>query len=118
MIQEIADMQLQMKKASENREKENKDFQEVVADQRATRAILQQALDRLGEFYNRKAALLQTGRARAAQRVPGETSAMPEGFGEYKKAGGGGAMAMVQQIMDDSKEYKKAGGGGAMAMVQ
>merc|ERR1719235_1904357 len=60
LIQEIADAQIQMKVASENREKENKDFQETVADQRATQAILQKAVDKLGQFYNRKAALLQT----------------------------------------------------------
>merc|ERR1719428_1351672 len=108
LIQEVADMQLEMKKASENREKENKDYQQVVADQRATRAILQKALDRLGEFYNRKAALLQTGRAKAVQKVPGEASSpMPEGFGEYKKAGGGGAMAMIEEIMSDSKKTEQ-----------
>jgi len=104
LIQEVADMQLEMKKASENREKENKDYQQVVADQRATRAILQKALDRLGEFYNRKQALLQTSQAKVAQRVPGEASSpMPAGFETYQKAGGGGAMAMVQQIIADSK---------------
>jgi len=28
---------------------------------------------------------------------------MPAGFGEYKKSSGGGAMAMIQQIISDSK---------------
>jgi len=101
LIQEIADSQLQMKQASANREKENKDFQEMVADQRATQAILSKAVSKLGEFYNRKAALLQT---KTKNKVPGEASSpMPEGLGEYKKSGGGGAMAMIQQIISDSK---------------
>merc|ERR550514_1685882 len=86
-----------MKMASANREQENKEFRQVAADQQATRAILQKAVDKLGEFYNRKAALRQ-------HKVPGEASSpMPEGFSEYKKAGGGGAMAMIQQIIADSK---------------
>merc|ERR1719331_2256248 len=86
-----------MKSASANREQENKEFQRTVADQQATQKILQKALDKLGEFYNRKAALLQ-------QQVPGEASSpMPEGFSEYKKGSGGGAMAMIQQIITDSK---------------
>merc|ERR1719183_2343021 len=36
LLQEIKDTQIEMKKASENREEENKDFQTTVADQRAT----------------------------------------------------------------------------------
>merc|ERR1719456_604486 len=35
LLQEIKDTQIEMKKASENREQENKDFQTTVADQRA-----------------------------------------------------------------------------------
>merc|ERR1719310_143357 len=38
LMQEISDAQIEMKKASENREKENKEFQQTVADQRATQA--------------------------------------------------------------------------------
>jgi len=97
MILEIADMQKNMRTATANREKENTEFRQAVADQQATQAILQKAVAKLGEFYNRKAALLQ-------QQVPGEASSpMPEGFSEYKKGSGGGAMAMIQQIITDSK---------------
>merc|ERR1719420_2789216 len=68
-------------------------------DQRATQAILQKAVDRLGEFYNKKAALLQ---------VPGEASSpMPEGFSDYKKGNGGGALAMINDIIADSKATEK-----------
>merc|ERR1719428_1887676 len=44
LIQEIADAQKQMKIASENREKENKEYQETIADQRATQAILKKQM--------------------------------------------------------------------------
>merc|ERR1719215_431832 len=37
---EIAEMQVQMKRAGEDREKENKEFQSTVADQRATQRLL------------------------------------------------------------------------------
>merc|ERR1712113_1303398 len=37
---EIAEMQVQLKRAGENREKENKEFQMTVADQRATQKLL------------------------------------------------------------------------------
>jgi len=99
LMQEIKDTQIEMKKASENREAENKEFQTTVADQRATQEILKKAVERLGEFYNKKAAFAQTG-----QPVPGAAVAPPPpGFGEYKKAGGGGAMALIENIIADSK---------------
>merc|ERR1719213_1150017 len=93
----IFDAQIQLKKAGENREAENKDFQTVIGDQRATAEILKRAADRLAEFYNKKAALLQR---RAAQTPPGA-------FKEYKKnAGGcqGGAMFLLESIIKECQE--------------
>merc|ERR1719298_79743 len=54
----ITEMYIQMQRASENRQAENKEFQNTVADQRATQVILLKALDRLNKFYDE--ALLQT----------------------------------------------------------
>merc|ERR1719333_103086 len=55
---EIAEMHVQMKRAGEDREKENKNFQMEVSDQRATQKLLNAALGVLKGFYN-KAALVQ-----------------------------------------------------------
>jgi len=52
---EVAEMQVQMKRAGEDREKENKDFQQTVADQRASQKLLQAALSILEGFYSKKA---------------------------------------------------------------
>merc|ERR550537_1459938 len=54
---EIAEMQVQIKRAGEDREKENKEFQMTVADQRATQKLLTAALNILKGFYE-KAALV------------------------------------------------------------
>merc|ERR1719305_1830699 len=51
---EIAEMQVQLKRAGEDREKENKEFQSVVADQRETQKLLQAALNVLADFYAKK----------------------------------------------------------------
>ena len=48
---EIKEAQVQVKRASEDRELENKEFQQTVADQRATQQILKKALDRLKVVY-------------------------------------------------------------------
>merc|ERR1712137_920808 len=56
---EIAEMQVQMKRAGEDREKENKEFQTTVADQRETQKLLKAALNVLQDFYGKKAAFMQ-----------------------------------------------------------
>merc|ERR1719456_905658 len=64
---EIAEMQVQMKRAGEDREKENKNFQMEIADQRATQKLLSAALGILKGFYE-KAALVQTPTAALVQK--------------------------------------------------
>merc|ERR1712032_953974 len=55
---EVAEMQVQLKRAGEDREKENKEFQMTVADQRETQRLLKAALSVLQDFYAKKAAAL------------------------------------------------------------
>merc|ERR1719313_2499203 len=86
-----------MKRAGEDREKQNKEFQMTVADQRATQKLLAAALNILKGFYAKKAAaLVQT------QQPAGPPP--PPGFEAYKKnAAAGGVMGMIQQIINDAK---------------
>jgi len=93
---EVAEMQVQMKRAGEDREKENKEFQQTVADQRASQKLLQAALNILKGFYEKKAAAL-------LQQEPAGPPP-PPGFKDYKKnAASGGVMGMIQQIINDAK---------------
>merc|ERR1719310_1781148 len=95
---EIGEMQVQMKRAGEDREKENKEFQTTVAEQRATQVLLTKALAVLEGFYGKaKAALLQHKKQPAGPPPP-------PGFKEYKKSSAaGGVMGMIQQIINDAK---------------
>merc|ERR1719310_951 len=96
---EIAEMQVQLKRAGEDREKQNKEFQTTVADQRETQKLLTAALAILGEFYGKaeKAAMLQ-------RRQEPVGPPPPAGFEDYKKsAASGGVMSMLQQILSDAK---------------
>jgi len=88
---EMAEMAVQMKRAGEDREIENKEFQEVVADQRATQKLLIASLNILKGFYE-KAALVQKGKQ------------MPAHFKSYEKSSSsGGLMGMMNDIINDSK---------------
>merc|ERR1712176_572556 len=87
---EIAEMQVQLKRAGEDREKENKEFQMTVADQRATQKLLKAALTVLQDFYGKKAAFMQQHKQEPAGPPP------PPGFEAYKKnAASGGVMKMI-----------------------
>merc|ERR1719265_2132386 len=86
-------------RAGEDREMENKDFQQTVADQRETQALLQKALGVLQAVYAKKESLLQK------QEPAGPPP--PAGFKTYKKAGGaGGVLGMLQQIIAEAKQLE------------
>jgi len=98
---QISEMKVQMKRAGEDREKENHEFQMTVADQRATQKLLQAALEILKGFYDKKnttfdKVLLQKS---SRQSPPPMT-----GFKDYSKnKQAGGVQGMIQTIIDDAK---------------
>merc|ERR1711956_141809 len=95
---EIAEMQVQLKRAGEDREKENKEFQMTVADQRETQKLLTAALNVLSEFYGKKSKVAFVQKQEPAGPPP------PPGFEAYKKnAASGGVMSMIRQIINDAK---------------
>jgi len=97
---EISEMQVQLKRAGEDREKQNKEFQSVVADQRETQKLLQAALGVLKEVYGKKkgTSLVQGARQEPAGPPP------PAGFEGYKKSeASGGVLGLIQQIITDAK---------------
>merc|ERR1719311_1865688 len=98
---EIAEMQTQLKRAGEDREKENADFQTTVSDQRASQQILNKALDVLKAVYAKKEFM----QIRAKQEPAGPPP--PPGFKKYEKSGGaGGVMGMIEQIIRDAKQLE------------
>jgi len=92
---EVANMNKELKEAGEERDSQNKEFQQIAADSVASQALLKKALDVLKGFYEKSAALLQKS---------GGKQAPPPSFKEYKKsAASGGVMGMIQEIIDDTK---------------
>merc|ERR1712223_134939 len=77
---EIAEMQVQLKRAGEDREKQNKEFQMTVADQRETQKLLKAALNVLQDFYAKKAPA-----AAFLQKQEPAGPPPPPGFEGYKK---------------------------------
>jgi len=96
---EIAEAQVNLKGAGETREKMNREFQSVVADQRATQKLLMAALNVLKGFYE-KAALVQ---AKSGGKAPAGPPPPPSFKSYENNAASGGVMGMMQQIIDDAK---------------
>jgi len=92
---EIASTEVEIKKASQQRESENAEFQTVVADQRATQVILNKALTKLKDFYEKgigHVALVQR------QEPPVKFAA------SYTvNAGASPVIGLIEQILEDSK---------------
>merc|ERR1719310_1822181 len=93
----INDANVEMKKAGEVREAENKEFQVTVQDQRATQVILNKALEKLKSFYEKKG-FLQVG------ELEGQT---PPAAKEYKESGGATAVIMmIEGIIKEAKDIE------------
>jgi len=93
---DVVDLSTQLKRAGEDREKENKEFQIVVADQRATAKLLAAALNILKGFYE-KAALVQ-------KTASGIQQAQPASFKKQENnANSGGVMGMMEGIIGEAK---------------
>ena len=99
---EIAELNTELKRAGEDREKQKKEFQQVVADQRASQKLLTAALDILKGFYEKEEALFQQQKGQGPPPPPPSP-----GFKEYKKSGAaGGVMGMIQEIINDAKKME------------
>merc|ERR1719240_2509061 len=100
LTQEIADAkaainqaQLDLQRASQDRQVENLDFQKTIADQTVTIEILHKAMDRLAQFYD-SVELLQRHK-----QTP------PVAQAEYKpNAGAGGVISMIEKLIYDAKD--------------
>jgi len=106
----VAEMQEQMKRASEVREAEAADYQETIQDQRLTQTILQKAIERMRAVY----ALIQgaDGDQPGAPHI--QTSGThtdpgngPARFTKYEKnAGGGRVVNLLESVLEDSKKLE------------
>jgi len=103
--EEIAAMQTEMKRGSEDREAENADYQTAVSDQKVTQMILGKALDRMKETY----AMLQKRARKGAPHTQTsgtdtEPGSGPARFNESKKnAGGAKVIKMIEDVIAESK---------------
>jgi len=88
----IAQLQLELQRASENRKQENIEFQKTVADQAATAEVLKKALDKLATFYD-------------AEFVQVKKQTPPVAQMEYSKnKGASGVMSMIEKLVLDTQD--------------
>jgi len=98
---DIANTQVQMQRASEDRKAENMEFQKIVADQIRTIGALKAAHDKLGEFYFKNSNFLQQGSPADAGVAPS-----PE-FEDYKSNGNSNKiMNLIQKLTGEAGVIK------------
>merc|ERR1719265_2463067 len=92
----IAEAKKEQLAASTDREAENAEYQQVIADQRATQVILKKALDKLAAVYKTQK---RGNSAFLEKQTP------PVQFTPYKQnAGSSPVMGFIEQIIEDSKK--------------
>merc|ERR1740117_1221778 len=96
----IAWAHVELKRASEDRKTENKEYQQVVANQRATVAILTKALDRLKDFYAPKMLLQRSARIQKHKQSQAPPAAGKE---HNNNAASGGVMSTIEMIIQDAE---------------
>jgi len=109
---QVTEMNVQLKRASEDREMANKEFQLTVADQRATQDVLERVLNRLGKVYSApaKKEANATATEEPAEEAFVQAKAKQPEFGAYSKNdSGGGVMSLIQEIMNEAVTLEKEG---------
>jgi len=106
----VAEAKRVIKRASEDRELANKEYQQTVADQNGAVTILNKVLERLQEVYAPEA--LAEKRAAATSTTPAPAflqakQAPPEPYkGGNKKQSSGGVLGLIEMTIADAKRLK------------
>jgi len=114
MQNDVANLEISLKQAGENRKAENQLFQPSVADQRAAVEILHMVLARLKDFYEPGHRELQQQQMRQQQASQVQTGAEEPGKPNapepsklkmnYSKSGGaGGVLQVITMVVEDAK---------------
>jgi len=96
VTKEVAESEVSLKEAGENRKAENALFQTSITDQHATIAILNMALKRLEDFYKPK--LVQV----KSHANPPPKPSGPEATGYSKSSSSGGVLQLLSMIIADA----------------
>jgi len=97
---EVAEMEVNLKQAGEQRKSENVVYQQSISDQRATITILNMAADRLKKFYTPSAGLVQVHLH--SQAAPPKSSS-----NAYEKSSNsGGVMQLLSTIISDAQSVE------------
>jgi len=105
---EVAELETQLERARENRDKEKAEFESTVADQKATQSLLEQALAVIKSRYEAKAEEAMEFVQVHQKGTRGE-QAPPDGFGKYEKSTrhANGAVGLLEHIISDSKRLQQ-----------
>merc|ERR1719443_1267325 len=96
----ISETQVNLKRAGEDRDAEAREFQQTVADQRATQKLLSAAMAVLKGFYEKEHEVHDLHKS-LIQDPAGPPP--PPDFADYSPQPSGGVMGMMAQIIKDAK---------------
>jgi hypothetical protein len=94
---DIAQLTVELQRASENRKQANMDFQKTISEQSATQDVLKAALERLAKFYDSFAQVHSKAMVKQQQTRPVAQAT-------YEKSqGASGVMSMIEKLIYEAK---------------
>merc|ERR1719324_1517918 len=103
---DISETQVNLKRAGEDRDAEAREFQQTVADQRATQKLLSAAMAVLKGFYDKEHEVYDLHKGLLLQKKSKTEPAgppPPPDFADYQKQPSGGVLGLIAQIIKDAK---------------
>merc|ERR1719454_2668253 len=91
---DIAQLHLELQRASENRKQANMDFQKTISEQIATQDVLKAALEKLAKYYD---SFAQVKTSKVSQTPPVAQMTYD------KSAGASGVMSMIEKLIHEAK---------------
>merc|ERR1719473_2049282 len=101
--EEVAEMEISLKQAGEERHDQNELYQTSIMDQRATINILNKALTRLDAYYKKEAALIQS-KSTAQYDPTYNPPPPPKPAGFRRSAKAGGVLQLLHMIITDAEK--------------
>jgi len=97
---EIADLQVELQRASDNRKLENAEFQKTAADQHLVQEVLNKAMGTLKKFYEKKHSVSLTQQKKAPGEAP---DPMPKQKAYKKNSKSTGIIGLMHELIGEAR---------------
>jgi len=107
LANEVSEAHVSLNQASQERLVQSHEFQQLIADQHAAQAVINQALERLRKFYDEQS-FLAVSRRVGRRGEPGKAASQqpPAGLAYQKNRAAPGVLSLLEKVVQDCDRIK------------